>query len=82
MTFVEYRPPLCPVLVCSGRLGSGMVMCRRHWRMVPRPLQSAFWAEWTTWREGRDNGLEMRFAWAAAVDAVEDQLAHNAAAPR
>lgn len=34
----------CPIANCITNVPSGIYMCPRHWRMVPRPLQAAVYA--------------------------------------
>jgi hypothetical protein len=33
----------CPAAACTASVPYDMLMCSRHWYMVPRPLQSAVW---------------------------------------
>ena len=54
---MSYRPPLCPVNGCGGRLGTGMMMCQFHWRRVPSALRDAVWAAWARFREQPDAPL-------------------------
>ena len=62
----------CPAVRCPARVSLGMLMCRPHWRMVPRPLQNAVYAAW-------DNGLGAgtpahEAAMDAAIRAVDAKL--------
>ena len=63
----------CPANGCPQHVRIGMLMCRPHWYMVPRPLRDAVWAAW-------DDGYgaetpEHRQAIHAAIRAVNDKLA-------
>lgn len=41
----------CHARGCRVEVPPKMLMCLRHWRMVPRPLQQAVWA---TYRPGQE----------------------------
>ncbi len=41
----------CHAHACEVPVPPRMLMCLRHWRMVPKKLQSAVWA---TYREGQE----------------------------
>lgn len=61
-------PHTCPAAGCTVSVQSDMLMCRKHWFMVPKVLRSRVWRAW-------DNGngawsQEHRAACAAAIDAV------------
>lgn len=63
----------CHAYGCEIPVPPRMLMCRRHWAMVPRQMQSAIW---TTYRRGQERDkmpspgyLE---AARAAVNAVRD----------
>lgn len=63
----------CPVTGCKWRVAMHMLMCRNHWRMVPRPLQSAVW---DAWGGGAGAGTpEHMEACTAAIAAVNQRLA-------
>lgn len=50
-----------------------MLMCRRHWYMVPQPLREAVWA---TWNNGLGAGSTAHInAIKAAVEAVNRKIA-------
>jgi hypothetical protein len=36
----------CPAPVCKERVPEHQLACRRHWRLIPRPMQRAVWAAW------------------------------------
>lgn len=44
-----------------------MLMCLRHWRMVPRAIQRQVWA---TYRPGQCDDKNPSEAWHAAADAA------------
>lgn len=50
-----------------------MLMCARHWRMVPAPMQKAVWREWQN-----GGAAEYLAAREAAIKAVEQALASGA----
>ena len=33
----------CPVAGCERKIRRDQVLCLKHWRKVPRPLQEAVW---------------------------------------
>ncbi len=43
------RGHLCRVPGCRVKVGADRLMCRPHWRQVPKPLRDQIWA---TWRSG------------------------------
>lgn len=58
----------CPANECERQVASHMLMCGRHWRMVPQPLRRAVWA---AWRNGAGAGTpEHRAAIRRAIEAV------------
>ena len=36
----------CPAPVCTERIDPDMLMCPRHWYLVPKPLRKAVWIAW------------------------------------
>jgi hypothetical protein len=36
----------CAAEDCDAVISRGVLMCREHWRMVPRPLQRRVWRCW------------------------------------
>jgi hypothetical protein len=65
----------CPGPGCATRIDRHRLMCLRHWRMVPRPLQAAIWR---AWNGGRGAGSpEHAEAILAAIDAVERRAAQS-----
>jgi hypothetical protein len=65
----------CPVKECETKVPANMLMCHRHWYMVPRDIQSDVWK---TYRIGPGSGLH-RKAMMAAVTAVEENLTRKKA---
>ena len=49
---------LCHAEGCTTPVPPRMLMCRRHWRMVPRALQAAVWAEYVPGQERRKDPTE------------------------
>lgn len=71
----EYKRPCA---VCETPIAAGLLMCRNHWRQVPRELQievKESWAEVIA-RDGasvetiRERATRYRLATEAAVNAV------------
>jgi len=44
---------VCHARGCEKVVPPKMFMCLRHWRMVPKPLQDAIWAEYVPGQERR-----------------------------
>lgn len=66
-------PPrhVCHAVGCDVGVPPRMLMCLRHWRMVPRELQRRVWATYVAGQEIRkDPTAEYMEAQRAAVDAV------------
>lgn len=65
---------LCHAMRCGTVVPPKMLMCAKHWRMVPKPLQARIWA---TYRQGqeidKDPSEEYLNAQVAAVLAVADK---------
>lgn len=62
----------CPGRGCKQRVGTGMLACRPHWYMIPKPLRVAVWA---AWRDGAGAGSpEHTAAITAAVKALNTKL--------
>lgn len=45
------NPHTCHAKGCDVRVPPKMLMCRRHWYMVPKALRDAIW---DTYREGQE----------------------------
>lgn len=62
---------VCHARGCTARVPPRMLMCRRHWRMVPAPLQDRVWATYQPGQERRkDPTAEYLEAAHAAIEAV------------
>ena len=58
----------CPAPVCTEQVDLDMLMCPRHWYLVPKPLRRAVWI---AWRRGAGAGSPAhRAAMRAAIAAV------------
>lgn len=55
-----------------------MLMCFRHWRMVPREMQRRVWA---TYRPGQCDDKNISREWLAAADAAIDAVAAKEGLP-
>ena len=63
----------CPADGCMKDVRNDMLMCPRHWGMVPKPLQNAVYR---AWRNGDGEGSPAHAqAIHAAIDAVDRKLA-------
>lgn len=64
----------CHALNCDTSVPPRMHMCARHWRMVPKPLQQALWANY---RRGQERTMTPSPAYlraaAACVRSVAEQ---------
>jgi hypothetical protein len=61
----------CHARGCDIAVPPKMLMCLRHWRMVPRLVQARVWAAYRPGQEVRkDPSGEYMLAYNAAVDAV------------
>jgi len=57
----------CPVGGCPKQVASHLLMCRPHWRKVPRDIQQRVY---TGWREGIESDLYVE-ARGEAIASVE-----------
>lgn len=57
----------CHAAGCSANVPPQMLMCKRHWFMVPKAIQSRVWA---TYREGQCDDWNITHAYAAAARAA------------
>lgn len=70
-TIYGENPHVCHALGCNVRVPPKMLMCRRHWYMVPKPLRDAVWGAYVPGQEIRkDPTDEYMDVQRAAVDAV------------
>jgi hypothetical protein len=64
----------CHANGCNNSVPPRMLMCLRHWRMVPRPLQQAVWATYVPGQEIRkDPTGNYLDAARAAINAVAER---------
>lgn len=69
--------------ICTKPIRPGMLMCLRHWRMVPEPLQQKVWRSWRAFNRAGSRPADQRLLFLreyrkhrdAAVEAVREQLA-------
>lgn len=45
----------CPIKDCDRQLPSHLLMCDRHWQILPQPLKKRVYA---TWNRGRPANLQ------------------------
>src|SRR5215472_12049366 len=57
----------CHARGCGVPVRPELLMCLRHWRMVPRAIQRAVWA---TYRSGQCDDKNPSEAWHRAADAA------------
>jgi hypothetical protein len=38
----------CRAVCCKKRIPSRLLMCKRHWDLVPKPLRRALWSTYRT----------------------------------
>lgn len=55
----------CHAIRCATDCPPAMLMCGRHWRMVPPALQRAVWA---TYRDGQENDKQPSQQWFLAAE--------------
>jgi hypothetical protein len=66
----------CHARGCATPTKPEMLMCLKHWRMVPRPLQRAVWA---TYRAGQCDDKRPSGEWHDAADAAIRAVAEKEA---
>lgn len=57
----------CHAAACKRSVPPEMLMCYRHWKMVPRALQLAVWR---TYRDGQCEDLDISHSYAEAAKAA------------
>jgi hypothetical protein len=63
----------CPADGCTASVDITMLMCPKHWYMVPKPLRAAVWRAWA---RGEGGGTPAHTAAIRkAIDAVNARLA-------
>ena len=60
-------PHTCHARDCGAAVRPELLMCLRHWRMVPRTIQRAVWA---AYRPGQCADMRPSEAWHRAADAA------------
>jgi hypothetical protein len=60
----------CHALTCDVPVPPKMLMCKRHWSMVPKHLRDRVWATYQIGQERRDGGPLPSEAWHHAADAA------------
>jgi protein gp37 len=61
----------CHARGCTVEVPPRLLMCARHWRLVPRPLQAAVWRHYRAGQENtKDPSRDYLQAAVAAIDAV------------
>ena len=72
---------LCHAEGCTVEVPPKMLMCRRHWRMVPARLQAAVWNAYVPGQERRKDPTGVYLAAAkAAIEAVAKKEGRRAPA--
>ncbi len=62
----------CHARGCGVATKPEMLMCRRHWFMVPKPIRDRVWA---TYRVGQCDDKQPSSEWHAAADAAIQAVA-------
>jgi hypothetical protein len=62
---------LCHATGCEREVEPKLLMCLKHWRMVPRPLQRAVWAQY---RSGQEDDKRPSREYLAAADAAINDI--------
>lgn len=65
--FPVERLHTCHARGCSTEVKPELLMCGRHWRMVPRVIQRAVWAHY---RPGQCDDKDVSREWLLAADAA------------
>ncbi len=68
----------CHARGCTVEVKPEMLMCLRHWRMVPRAIQRAVWA---AYRPGQCDDKSPSDAWMRAADAAIGAVASKEGQP-
>ena len=51
---------MCSVPRCRQAIPLDTLMCRTHWRMVPRPIQTRVYQAWDRYQAGRLSLADLR----------------------
>ena len=70
------KPRLCALPGCGAPVGTGKLMCREHWYMVPLRLRRLVNRRWRALNRGAslDCLKDYRRAVSLAVEAAQEQL--------
>lgn len=63
----------CAISCCGERIPTSMLMCRKHWRMVPRPIQTRVNDAW--WLAPDMRCMESAEYMSARQDAIDAVVA-------
>jgi hypothetical protein len=69
----------CHARNCSTAVPPELLMCAKHWRMVPKPMQQDVWRNY---RRGQCDDMRPSRAWHDAADAAITFVAKKEAAAR
>ena len=72
------HPHHCHARGCDQAIAPRLLMCSRHWRMVPKALRDALWA---TYRVGQEVDKEPSQAYLDVALAAIDAVAAKESAP-
>jgi len=65
-------PHLCHAKRCRTKVPPAMLMCKRHWYMVPKPLRDSVWSTYVPGQEmTKTPTQEYLDAARAAIEAVD-----------
>lgn len=69
------RPPTkpCSAAACNELIARRMLMCSRHWRMVPRDIQDRVYITFQQWQTGDGSARDYAHAVAQAQLAVANK---------
>jgi hypothetical protein len=79
----QTRDHECHAKGCSRQVPPALLMCARHWKMVPRNIQKAIWTHYQTGQEKGESRPTPEYmqAFKAAVDAVAQVESKQGALP-
>ena len=64
----------CHATDCEIEISPRLLMCRRHWYMVPKPIRDQIWAEY---RPGQENDKNPSMAYLRVMQAAIDAVAEK-----
>jgi hypothetical protein len=74
MNPADYRPHRCHARGCGKQVKPELLMCFRHWSMVPRVIQRDVWKNY---RQGQCDDMNPSDAWHKAADAAIGAVARK-----